>query len=54
MSNIRFMWAEGVILKEVNSTFAEYEYAGNEQYVRARIESDSGVAWTQPVFVKSL
>ena len=54
MSNIRFIGAESVILKEVNSTFAEYEYAGNEQYVRARIESESGVAWTQPVFVKSL
>jgi hypothetical protein len=53
MSNIKFIGAEGVILKEVNSTFAEYEFTGNEQYIRARIESESGVAWTQPVFVNN-
>jgi hypothetical protein len=54
ISNIRFIGSEGAILKEVNALSAVYEYLGNEQYVRARIESEQGVAWTQPVFIDTL
>ena len=54
ISNIKFIGFAGAILQEDNALSAVYEYLGNEQYVRARIESEQGVAWTQPVFIDTL
>ncbi|MBD3415241.1 MAG: hypothetical protein GF421_12535 [Candidatus Aminicenantes bacterium] len=47
-----FIGQDGVILKEVYGTTAEYTFNGNELYVRARIVESSGrIACTQPVFL---
>jgi hypothetical protein len=40
-------------LKVDESRSPSYRFKGNELYVRARVQdSDGGVAWTQPVFVR--
>jgi len=39
-------------LKQLDAASAEYEFAGDEGYVRARITDSNGwVAWTQPAAV---
>lgn len=50
---VQFIGNGGRVLSEVNSSPARYEFRGNEVYVRAKvIESNGGLAWTQPVLVK--
>jgi hypothetical protein len=51
---IHFIGRNGRVLKTVPSNRAVYKIRGNEGYVRAKvIESNSKMAWTQPVFVTS-
>jgi hypothetical protein len=46
-----FVGAGGQVLATSYDNPARYDFAGNERYVRARIEESSGRrAWTQPVF----
>ena len=48
-----FYGRKGQLLKEVVGIQASYKPSGNEQYVRATVNSSSGFkAWTQPVFIK--
>ncbi len=53
-SKIIFIGKDGAELKEVQSNNAQYEFSGAELYVRAKIITESGMAWTQPVFVNEL
>lgn len=47
-----FIGRGGEVLAVDESWQPEYEFSGDEIYVRARIEDSSGaVAWTQPVFI---
>ncbi len=49
--SVQFIGKGGMVLKEVYSNPAVYNFQGNEQYVRAKIlDSNGNVAWTQPVF----
>jgi hypothetical protein len=49
---IQFIGRGGRLLKEVVSSPADYEFAGDEHYVRARvIDSNGRQAWVQPVFL---
>jgi hypothetical protein len=49
---VQFIGSGGSLLKEVTSSPAQYDIAGGEGYVRARILDSNGlVAWTQPVRV---
>lgn len=50
-SIIQFIGRNGEILKEFNGSIAEYEFAGDEYYVRAKVISDSGVAWLPPFYL---
>ena len=48
-----FIGDGGKILTKTFDNPAVYRFAGNEKYVRARVESSGGArAWTQPVFRK--
>jgi hypothetical protein len=50
---IQFIGRNGRVLREVTTGTADYEIQGSEAYVRARvIESNGGLAWTQPVMVR--
>lgn len=52
---VRFIGTGGRILKETHDERAVYDITGNEGYVRAKIlESNGKMAWTQPVFIKTL
>ena len=53
-SKIIFIGQDGAELKEVLSNNASYEFSGDELYVRAKIITENGVAWTQPVFINEL
>jgi hypothetical protein len=49
---IQFIGRGGRILKEAVASPAQYDIAGGEGYVRAKVlDSNGQVAWTQPVFV---
>ena len=49
---IRFIGRGGRVLKEADSSPAQYDIAGAEGYVRAKVVDSNGqAAWTQPVFV---
>jgi hypothetical protein len=49
---IQFIGRGGRTLKEVGEVSASYTYAGDEDYVRARIiESNGRMAWVQPVSI---
>ncbi|MEO8051848.1 MAG: CehA/McbA family metallohydrolase [Acidobacteriota bacterium] len=49
---ILFIGKSGSVLNVSNQSPATYKFAGNEMYVRARIEDSGGRrAWTQPVFL---
>ena len=49
----QFIGAGGKVLSESTSNPAVYKFRGKEKYVRAKIiESNGGMAWTQPVFPK--
>jgi superfamily II DNA or RNA helicase len=49
---VQFIGRGGRTLREVEAAEATYAFAGDEGYVRARvIESNGGMAWTQPVGV---
>lgn len=58
---IRFIGSGGEVLAQVSGGAAAYEFSGDEQYVRAELEADGGVApgpdgfprmaWLQPVRV---
>ena len=49
----QFIGAGGKVLSESTSNPAVYKFRGNERYVRAKVvESNGGMAWTQPVFRK--
>ncbi len=51
---VQFIGNGGRVLSEVLTNTAVYQFRGDEGYVRARIlESNGGLAWTQPVFVSS-
>jgi hypothetical protein len=51
---IQFIGQGGRLLKEAIASPAHYDIAGGEGYVRAKIlDSNSQVAWTQPVFVSA-
>jgi hypothetical protein len=44
--------SNGRILREISGNKVEYEFEGNEGYVRAEIvDPDGAFAWTQPIFV---
>lgn len=53
-TEIVFIGREGAILERIEGDFASYRFQGNEQYVRARITSPQGHAWTQPVYLDTL
>ena len=48
---MQFIGRNGQILKEAESSPAEYAFRGDELYVRAKVlESNGRLAWTQPVW----
>jgi hypothetical protein len=48
---IQFIGRNGQILREAESSPAEYLFRGDELYVRAKVlESNGRIAWTQPVW----
>jgi len=50
-----FIGENGNVLKKEISRKSEYQFSGNEKYVRLRISSTSGFfAWTQPIFLNDL
>ena len=50
---VQFIGVGGRLLKEALTSTAEYQFRGDETYVRAKIlESNGKVAWTQPVWRK--
>jgi len=50
---VQFIGKGGRVLKEAVASPAQYEFAGDEGYVRAKIVDSNGlVAWTQPVSVR--
>jgi hypothetical protein len=51
---ITFLGRNGRVLETVRGEFATYDFRGDELYVRARVRSSQGFAWTQPVFVQAL
>jgi PKD repeat protein len=53
-SQITFLGRGGRTLEVVRGEYASYDFRGDELYVRARIESPQGFAWTQPVYVSAL
>jgi hypothetical protein len=51
---IQFIARDGVVVREVPDSTAEYRFSGTEGYVRAKvIESNGRVAWCQPVAVRA-
>ena len=51
---IQFIGPGGVVLHEALDSPATYGFKGTEGYVRARVlESNGGVAWCQPVWVRA-
>jgi len=49
---VQFIGRGGRVLKEATSSPAQYDFAGDEGYVRAKVIDSNGlVAWTQPVRV---
>jgi len=51
---IQFIGRNGQILREAESSPAEYVFRGDELYVRAKVlESNGRIAWTQPVWRSS-
>lgn len=53
-TSITFLGRGGRVLERVEGDFGSYRFRGEELYVRARVESPQGLAWTQPVFVGEL
>ena len=53
-TEIVFISQGGAVLERVSGEFASYSFRGDEVYVRARVESPEGFAWTQPVFIDGL
>jgi PKD repeat protein len=51
---IVFIGQNGRVLAEIEGAYGSYDIAGDERYVRARVESRAGVAWTQPVYLTDL
>lgn len=52
--SVQFIGRGGRVLKTVASAPYQYDIAGNEGYVRAKVVDSNGLAaWTQPVFVGS-
>ena len=50
-----FIGKDGKVLKVDEAYNPSYKFKGNELYVRVRVEdSDGGVAWMQPVFLRDL
>ncbi len=50
---VQFIGPGGRVLKEAITNTAEYQFQGDETYVRAKVlESNGKVAWTQPVWRK--
>jgi hypothetical protein len=47
---IEFIGAGGRVLATVVGSSGSYDFDGSERYVRARVTSAAGKAWTQPVF----
>ena len=47
---IEFIGAGGRVLRAAVDSSASYAFDGTERYVRARVTSSTGKAWTQPVF----
>ncbi|MEL6177440.1 MAG: CehA/McbA family metallohydrolase [Myxococcota bacterium] len=50
-TSIVFYGQNGAVLERIEGDFASYRVQGDELYVRARVESPEGLAWTQPLFV---
>ncbi len=49
----RFIGKDGRVLSEQNNGRGEYEFTGDESYVRVQVISEHGaMLWTQPVFYK--
>ena len=51
---IVFLGQNGRVLATIPGEYGSYDIAGDEIYVRARVESPAGVAWTQPVYLADL
>jgi PKD repeat protein len=51
---IVFIGERGVQLARVTGDYASYTFRGDEGYVRARVRSPQGFAWTQPVYLGEL
>jgi hypothetical protein len=48
---VEFIGEDGRVLKKSATTTAQYEFAGSERYVRAKIVDSNGwIAWTQPAW----
>jgi hypothetical protein len=47
---IEFIGAGGRVLSTVTGSTGSHAFDGSERYVRARVTSPAGKAWTQPVF----
>jgi hypothetical protein len=51
---VRFIGRGGKVLREISSAPYQYDIAGSEGYVRAKVVDSNGLmAWTQPVFTAS-
>ena len=51
---VQFIGKGGRVLKEAGSSPAQYQYSGDEGYVRVKIIDSNGlIAWTQPVRVEA-
>ena len=51
---VQFIGRDGAVVHEALDTPATYTFRGDERYVRARVlDSNGGIAWTQPALVAS-
>lgn len=53
-TEITFLGRGGRVLETIRGEYASYDFRGDELYVRARIQSTQGFAWTQPAYVSAL
>lgn len=53
-TEITFLGRDGAVLQTTTGDYATYDFRGDELYVRARVRSPAGYAWTQPIYVGAL
>jgi len=50
-ATVVFSKEDGTVLSTVTGSRATYIFDGTEKYVRAKVTTSAGVAWTQPIFL---